>query len=281
MYLLQAGDGTAGPPVSRPSHAVDSTKYIPRRYPKHGTKPAGVRDTTNHATPCRRHRRPQPAAMLRPRLCRPLCSLVANAARVAPARRLLASSALSRAKSLPPRPKPPPDSDLEEFFVKGSGPGGQKIVRRSVSEWPPPRAEQQPCRTRPAPPSSSSTYPPASSSSPRPLAPAARTASTPVNCSRKGLTISSTATRAAAPPPARSRRGEPTAPPRKVVESIRSSTRAGPQSRTRVGTETARTCRSHPSFLPASQTVEIKPKNLDPCTFLFGRGTHHSRHRSH
>ncbi|KAK3995073.1 peptide chain release factor-like protein [Cladorrhinum sp. PSN332] len=28
---------------------------------------------------------------------------------------------------LPPRPKPPPDSELEESFLKGSGPGGQKI----------------------------------------------------------------------------------------------------------------------------------------------------------
>ncbi|KAH7166053.1 RF-1 domain-containing protein [Dactylonectria macrodidyma] len=31
------------------------------------------------------------------------------------------------AKSLPPRPKPPPESEIEEFYVKGSGPGGQKI----------------------------------------------------------------------------------------------------------------------------------------------------------
>lgn len=32
-------------------------------------------------------------------------------------------------KQLPPRPKPPPESEIEETFVKGSGPGGQKIVR--------------------------------------------------------------------------------------------------------------------------------------------------------
>lgn len=32
-------------------------------------------------------------------------------------------------KQLPPRPKPPPDSDIEESYLKGSGPGGQKIVR--------------------------------------------------------------------------------------------------------------------------------------------------------
>ncbi|KEZ39662.1 hypothetical protein SAPIO_CDS9601 [Scedosporium apiospermum] len=30
-------------------------------------------------------------------------------------------------KILPPRPKPPPDSEIEEVFIKGSGPGGQKI----------------------------------------------------------------------------------------------------------------------------------------------------------
>ncbi|KAL7948986.1 RF-1 domain-containing protein [Trichoderma barbatum] len=30
-------------------------------------------------------------------------------------------------KSLPPRPKPPPDSEIEESYLKGSGPGGQKI----------------------------------------------------------------------------------------------------------------------------------------------------------
>ncbi|KAK7432779.1 hypothetical protein QQZ08_000640 [Neonectria magnoliae] len=31
------------------------------------------------------------------------------------------------AKALPPRPKPPPESEIEEAYVKGSGPGGQKI----------------------------------------------------------------------------------------------------------------------------------------------------------
>ncbi|KAK1760477.1 peptidyl-tRNA hydrolase [Echria macrotheca] len=30
-------------------------------------------------------------------------------------------------KSLPPRPKPPPEGEIEEFFIKGTGPGGQKI----------------------------------------------------------------------------------------------------------------------------------------------------------
>ncbi|KAI0459876.1 RF-1 domain-containing protein [Xylaria acuta] len=30
-------------------------------------------------------------------------------------------------KNLPPRPKPPPEEEMEESFLKGSGPGGQKI----------------------------------------------------------------------------------------------------------------------------------------------------------
>ncbi|KLU88815.1 peptidyl-tRNA hydrolase domain-containing protein [Magnaporthiopsis poae ATCC 64411] len=30
-------------------------------------------------------------------------------------------------KQMPARPKPPPDSELEESYLKGSGPGGQKI----------------------------------------------------------------------------------------------------------------------------------------------------------
>lgn len=31
--------------------------------------------------------------------------------------------------AMPTRPKPPPDSEIEESYLKGSGPGGQKIVR--------------------------------------------------------------------------------------------------------------------------------------------------------
>lgn len=30
-------------------------------------------------------------------------------------------------KQMPPRPHPPPDSEIEESYLKGSGPGGQKI----------------------------------------------------------------------------------------------------------------------------------------------------------
>ncbi|KAF4338563.1 polypeptide chain release factor [Fusarium beomiforme] len=37
------------------------------------------------------------------------------------------NTSFSLAKALPPRPKPPPESEIEESYVKGSGPGGQKI----------------------------------------------------------------------------------------------------------------------------------------------------------
>ena len=36
---------------------------------------------------------------------------------------------IPKRNKLPQRPKPPPDSEIEESFLKGSGPGGQKIVR--------------------------------------------------------------------------------------------------------------------------------------------------------
>lgn len=36
-------------------------------------------------------------------------------------------TAVARKVQYPPRPKPPPDSEIHESFLKGSGPGGQKI----------------------------------------------------------------------------------------------------------------------------------------------------------
>jgi protein subunit release factor B len=41
--------------------------------------------------------------------------------------RTFSSTSIHLAKALPPRPKPPPESEIEEAYVKGSGPGGQKI----------------------------------------------------------------------------------------------------------------------------------------------------------
>ncbi|EAQ85906.1 hypothetical protein CHGG_07159 [Chaetomium globosum CBS 148.51] len=40
------------------------------------------------------------------------------------------TSVVANLKQLPPRPKHPPESDIEESFLKGSGPGGQKINRK-------------------------------------------------------------------------------------------------------------------------------------------------------
>ncbi|RYP50680.1 hypothetical protein DL768_003824 [Monosporascus sp. mg162] len=37
------------------------------------------------------------------------------------------TAALQKHRNFPPRPKPPPESEIEESFLKGSGPGGQKI----------------------------------------------------------------------------------------------------------------------------------------------------------
>ncbi|KAF4449091.1 hypothetical protein F53441_7580 [Fusarium austroafricanum] len=41
--------------------------------------------------------------------------------------RTFSNTSIFLAKALPPRPKPPPESEIEESYVKGSGPGGQKI----------------------------------------------------------------------------------------------------------------------------------------------------------
>ncbi|EFW99807.1 peptidyl-tRNA hydrolase domain containing protein [Grosmannia clavigera kw1407] len=37
------------------------------------------------------------------------------------------TSACRAIKPMPPRPPPPPEDEIEEMFVKGTGPGGQKI----------------------------------------------------------------------------------------------------------------------------------------------------------
>ncbi|KAH8881508.1 hypothetical protein GQ53DRAFT_612933, partial [Thozetella sp. PMI_491] len=38
-----------------------------------------------------------------------------------------ATSLLLKRTQMPSRPKPPPENDIDESFLKGSGPGGQKI----------------------------------------------------------------------------------------------------------------------------------------------------------
>ncbi|CAK7210909.1 hypothetical protein SBRCBS47491_000938 [Sporothrix bragantina] len=45
----------------------------------------------------------------------------------APPVRLFSVSLAHQKKQMPSRPQPPPDSEIDEMFVKGTGPGGQKI----------------------------------------------------------------------------------------------------------------------------------------------------------
>jgi hypothetical protein len=104
-------------------------------------------------------------------------------------------------KNLPPRPKPPPEDEIEESFLKGSGPGGQKIVRspsphlipfpslclhdKTLHFFP-----QHPLmrnlvfssRTKRTRPSSSNTSLPALSSSPKLPGPGVRTVPLPASC---------------------------------------------------------------------------------------------------
>lgn len=42
---------------------------------------------------------------------------------------LFTTTATCQKIQYPPRPKPPPDEEITEVYLKGSGPGGQKIVR--------------------------------------------------------------------------------------------------------------------------------------------------------
>ncbi|KAJ4413735.1 hypothetical protein N0V82_008374 [Gnomoniopsis sp. IMI 355080] len=41
------------------------------------------------------------------------------------------TTAIRRKVQYPPRPKPPPDDEITEVYLKGSGPGGQKINKTS------------------------------------------------------------------------------------------------------------------------------------------------------
>lgn len=43
------------------------------------------------------------------------------------------TSPVASLKQMPPRPKSPPEEDIEEYFIHGSGPGGQKIVGSMLS----------------------------------------------------------------------------------------------------------------------------------------------------
>lgn len=70
-----------------------------------------------------------------------LCALLTNtqarqhtrpAACISSIRRGFTSTATCSKIQYPPRPKPPPDEEITEVYLKGSGPGGQKIVHLSL-----------------------------------------------------------------------------------------------------------------------------------------------------
>lgn len=66
-------------------------------------------------------------------LARPLQAPIQDAVVLRPATTAAFTvSAFLPRKAMPPRPKPPPEEDMEEYFIHGSGPGGQKIVRLSI-----------------------------------------------------------------------------------------------------------------------------------------------------
>ncbi|KAK1243704.1 hypothetical protein MKX08_001842 [Trichoderma sp. CBMAI-0020] len=54
---------------------------------------------------------------------------IAPSAKAFPSLQSFSTLGATLLKTLPPRPKPPPDSEIEESYLKGSGPGGQKILK--------------------------------------------------------------------------------------------------------------------------------------------------------
>lgn len=74
-----------------------------------------------------------------------------------PAAAPFTSTASQHKVTYPPRPKPPPDEDITESYLKGSGPGGQKIVCL-VLPCMSIHATQAHARTTPPPPNSLSLY---------------------------------------------------------------------------------------------------------------------------
>ncbi|KAI1763007.1 hypothetical protein GGR53DRAFT_467750 [Hypoxylon sp. FL1150] len=51
---------------------------------------------------------------------------------------------LNKNVNFPPRPKPPPDEEIDESFLKGSGPGGQKIPSSAVQKNKQPKLTEPP-----------------------------------------------------------------------------------------------------------------------------------------
>lgn len=157
--------------------------------------------------------------------------------------RPLHTSPPSWQKQMPARPKPPPDSELEESYLKGSGPGGQKIVFMYLSIYiqhtliMPPAMSTHPCtstnktlpsspyRTKQTRPSSSSTSPPALWSSARRPARGTRTARSPGTCWPPSSTSCTTERRAERPSSPTQRGRKRPAPQRRASASTGSSMR--------------------------------------------------------
>lgn len=138
-----------------PAGSRISTTHPPRRA---GYKPSGA-TPRNHPTPKPPTTRPSPSsnkpapelATTQPKrhiftgpgynanpMMFPLLRLARHVPRAPLLRPFTTTAALPKNKpskqNLPARPTPPPEDDIEEAFVKGSGPGGQKIV---TSPFPP------------------------------------------------------------------------------------------------------------------------------------------------
>jgi hypothetical protein len=62
-------------------------------------------------------------------------SRIGNALRNTVCSRGIAASTSQWAKKMPDRPPPIDENEFTEAFLKGTGPGGQKIVSRDYSNW--------------------------------------------------------------------------------------------------------------------------------------------------
>ncbi|RYP29161.1 hypothetical protein DL767_006854 [Monosporascus sp. MG133] len=76
-----------------------------------------------HYSPVHDARRPVRPSPPLPGLLPPFAGLSPSVRR----RSFSGTAAPQKQRNFPPRPKPPPESEIEESFLKGSGPGGQKI----------------------------------------------------------------------------------------------------------------------------------------------------------
>ncbi|KAM0506669.1 hypothetical protein ACHAPB_003030 [Verticillium nonalfalfae] len=138
QMVNQRGGGCAvpSPNAASSSHETDLLSYR-NIHPPQG---ANVNRSPRSSRASNRHRPPPSAKhdgpdhdmkllartllpLLRPRNGPPLRWLGHSAVRS----QALSTTIWNQKEQMPQRPKPPPDSDIEESYLKGSGPGGQKI----------------------------------------------------------------------------------------------------------------------------------------------------------